>query len=93
MDRVSKAAALAMSLRMERSAVLVANIANKDTPGYTPLEPPVFGRHEGRLSGRAERASLAAPDQGVGVRGEPDRGRGEVVFDPARPVRTATRSI
>ena len=50
MDRVSKAAALAMSLRMERSAVLVANIANKDTLGYTPLGF-VFGRHEGRFIG------------------------------------------
>jgi flagellar basal-body rod protein FlgB len=84
MDRVSKAAALAMSLRMERSAVLVANIANKDTPGYTPLELSFSDAMKDALSGRAERASLAAPDQGVGVRGEPDRGRGEVVFDPGR---------
>ena len=67
MDRVSKAAALAMSLRMERSAVLVANIANKDTPGYTPLELSFSDAMKDALSGRVERASLAAPDQGVGA--------------------------
>mgnify|MGYP001173004339 FL=1 len=84
MDRVGKAAALAMTLRMERSAVLVANIANKDTPGYTPLELKFSDAMKDVLSGRSETASLHAPDQGVGVMGDPGLSRGEMVFDPGR---------
>ena len=84
MDKVSKAAALAMGLRMERSAVLVANIANKDTPGYTPLELKFSDAMKDVLSGRAEASGMRAPDQGIAVAGEPGRGRGEVVFDPGR---------
>jgi flagellar basal-body rod protein FlgB len=84
MDRVSKAAALAMTLRMERSAVLVANIANKDTPGYTPLELKFSDAMKDVLTGRSQQSSLSAPDHGVGVSGEPGLGLGEVVFDPGR---------
>mgnify|MGYP001223210615 FL=1 len=84
MDRVSKAAALAMTLRMERSAVLVANIANKDTPGYTPLELKFSDAMKDVLTGRSQAPSLSAPDQGVGVAGEPGLGLGEIVFDPGR---------
>jgi flagellar basal-body rod protein FlgB len=84
MDKVSRVAALAMGLRMERSAVLVANIANKDTPGYTPLELKFSQTMKDALSGRAEASGMRAPDQGVGVVGEPGRADGEVVFDPGR---------
>jgi flagellar basal-body rod protein FlgB len=84
MDRISKAAALAMTLRMERSAVLVANIANKDTPGYTPLELKFSDAMKDVLTGRSQPPSLSAPDQGVGIAGEPGLGLGEVVFDPGR---------
>jgi len=84
MDRVSKAAALAMTLRMERSAVLVANIANKDTPGYTPLELKFSDAMKDVLSGRSQPSGLSSPDQGVGVAGEPGLSLGEVVFDPGR---------
>ena len=84
MDRVSKAAALAMGLRMERSAVLVANIANKDTPGYTPLELKFSQAMMDALSGRVSAEGMRAPDHGVAVAGEPSTGRGEMVFDPGR---------
>ena len=84
MDKVTKAAALAMGIRMERSAVLVANIANKDTPGYTPLELKFTQAMTDALSGRVPAEGMSAPDHGVAVAGEPRTGRGEVVFDPGR---------
>ena len=84
MDKVTKAAALAMGLRMERSAILVANIANKDTPGYTPLELNFSQAMKDVLSGRSAPEGMRSPDAGVAMAGEPSLGRGEVVFDPGR---------
>jgi flagellar basal-body rod protein FlgB len=84
MDRVTRAAGLAMSLRMERSAVLAANIANKDTPNYTPLELNFSDALSDVLNGKTEVEGMRQPDQGLGVVGEPGSQRGEVVFDPGR---------
>jgi flagellar basal-body rod protein FlgB len=69
---------------MERSAVLVANIANKDTPGYTPLELNFSDALSDALNGRGGGSGLRAPDEGVATLGDPNHGRGEVVFDPGR---------
>ena len=84
MDRITKAAGLAMSLRMERSAVLAANIANKDTPDYTPLDLKFSDALSDVLNGKTEVQGMRQPDQGLGVVGEPGSHRGEVVFDPGR---------
>jgi flagellar basal-body rod protein FlgB len=84
MDKVARAAMVALDLRMERSAVLAANIANKDTPGYTPLELKFSDTLTDALNGRAGGAGLRAPDEGLAMSGDPNHGRGEVVFDPGR---------
>ena len=84
MDRITRAAGLAMSLRMERSAVLAANIANKDTPDYTPLDLKFSDALSDVLNGKTEVEGMRQPDQGLGVAGEPGGHRGEVVFDPGR---------
>lgn len=84
MDRLSRAAVRAMSLGMERSALLAANIANKDTPGYTPLELNFSDALKAVLAGAEEPAGMRPADQGLSVVGEPSQGQGEVVFDPGR---------
>ena len=84
MDKVARAAMLALDLRMERSAVLAANIANKDTPGYTPLELKFSNTLSDALNGRSGGSGLRAPDEGLAILGDPKHGRGEVVFDPGR---------
>ena len=84
MDAVVRAAALALDLRMERSAVLAANIANKDTVGYTPLELRFSDALADEINGRKPAPGLRQPESGRGVVGEPGSDRGELVFDPGR---------
>ena len=80
MDRLTQVAAKAMNLRMERAGILAANIANKDTAGYTPLELEFSKALEKALNGEG----LQGTDAGVGVGIDPSVDNGEIIFDPGR---------
>ena len=73
-DRLSQTLEYAMDLRLERGNMLSANLANVDTPGYTPVELKfdealadfLSGESAGRIDqpprGEAEFDTFALPD-------------------------------
>jgi len=84
MDRITQAAHHALNLRMERSAVIASNVANKDTPGYTPVDLSFAGTLARFINEGSSPTSMAQPSEGQGVAGV-DHGRlGEIFFDPGR---------
>jgi flagellar basal-body rod protein FlgB len=86
MDRITQAAHLALNVRMERSAVIASNVANKDTPGYTPVDLK-FSDTLARFinDGKAPTPPpMAQPSEGRGVVGLDRTSLGEVFFDPGR---------
>lgn len=51
----------ALELRMQRSEILAANLANEDTPGFQARDID-FGQEMRRLEGRESRLALAGSD-------------------------------
>ncbi len=52
-DRLSHTLEHALDLRLERSNMLSANVANVDTPGYTPVDTQFDEALQGFLEGRS----------------------------------------
>ena len=67
-DRLSQTLEHNMDLRLERGNMLTANLANVDTPGYTPVELKFDEALQGFLSSEDRGALQRAPE-------------GEVEFD------------
>jgi flagellar basal-body rod protein FlgB len=84
MDRITKAAHHALNLRMERSAVIASNVANKDTPGYTPVDLSFSGTLARFINEGSSPTTMAQPSEGQGVTGADHGKLGEVFFDPGR---------
>lgn len=76
-DRLSTTLEHAMDFRLERGNMLTANLANVDTPGYTPVElrfddqladflagrnPPQIGRSDATHMGATQIAPEAEPE-------------------------------
>jgi len=72
----------ALGFYVERANVLLSNMGNRDTPGYTPVDLKFHQTLRDMINGVPAREDLRLPDEGGGVlSGEQGLG-GELVFDP-----------
>lgn len=82
MTKIEDLAAKALDFHTERAGIIVANLGNRDTPGYTPVDLKFHETLQDMMNGVAPRAELRAPDGGGGVLSGDKGLGGELVFDP-----------
>ena len=72
----------ALGFYVERANVLLANMGNRDTPGYTPVDLEFHQTLRDMVNGVPAREDLRLPDDGSGVLSGDQGLGGELVFDP-----------